>query len=212
MSVSAELIVRQPIRVPRYRRKWPEKLYEPLVVLAASVPLKPPSVTASPDAKAVVMLAVGTMSEPEPVLSMAIVPIELEPIATATLVPASTVSPVTLITVSDVPSNLPTCTVKLAVLLLVSVNDDVKPAWDELVPVVEAANVPVSDPTATVLPAAGVVVTEDVGTTNVPEPLLLIATVPIDVPPTVTATLVPAAAVSPVTVTTDSFVPSRLPV
>ena len=71
---------------------------------------------------------------------------------------------------------------------------------------------PLSVPTVTVLLEATVVEMLDVGTINVPVPLLLMATVPTDVPLIDSATLVPSASVSPVTVMTESDVPSKLPV
>ena len=67
-------------------------------------------------------------------------------------------------------------------------------------------------PKMTVLPAATVVDNVDVGTISVPLPLLLMATVPTDVPLIDRATLVPSSSVSPVTLITDSDVPSKLPV
>ena len=77
---------------------------------------------------------------------------------------------------------------------------------------VAAANVPLSVPRVTVVPAATVADSVDVGTISVPLPLLLMATVPTDVPLIDNATLVPSASVSPVTLMTVSDVPSKLPV
>ncbi len=82
----------------------------------------------------------------------------------------------------------------------------------ELVVLVEAAKLPLSVPTATVVPAAGADVTLDVGTIKVPAPLESMATLPTEVPPIVTSTLVPAALVSPVSLTSLSAAPTKLPV
>ncbi len=84
------------------------------------------------------------------------------------------------------------------------------PPPGELV-VVAAAKLPLSVPTEIVLPAATALDRVDVAISSVPAPVLLIATLPTEVPPIVTATLVPSAAVSPVTLITAAETPNRLP-